>query len=134
MLGPAWPRAAAAAAAAAARARAPAGAFVASGRWSVTVAGSCTRPPRRTGGGTGGPHRTVAKRDVADAEFVSRLHEKALPDLSVTLGEEGACPGRGVALQSHPPPGCTLGLRAAGARWFRRGTRRMSLCSTVTLR
>ena len=53
---------------------------------------------------TGGPRRTVAKDDAGDAELISRL-QKALPDLSVTLGEEGACPGCGVALQSHSPPG-----------------------------
>ena len=51
-----------------------------------------------------GAHRTVAKPSSADAEVVTRL-QTALPDVDVTLGMDGACPGCGVALQSHAPSG-----------------------------
>jgi len=50
--------------------------------------------------GRGGAHRTLEQRP--DAALVSRL-QQSLPNLAVSLGESGACPGCGVVLQSHAP-------------------------------
>ena len=54
---------------------------------SALHAAAAVHGRRRTGA-----HRSVAKPSSADAEVVTRLRT-ALPDVGVTLGMDGACPG-----------------------------------------
>lgn len=77
--------------------RVPARATLRGSRWLHAAAAAHGR--RRTGA-----HQTMAKLNVSDDQLVARL-QTALPDVDVTLGEAGACPGCGVVLQSHAPSG-----------------------------